>query len=422
MNTQSTKTLSKVSLAFHFIITLIITCFLEKPDNSTEILGAIAGTIGFSVLVIISYLCLSYKKIQKTGSYIFIILQIMGCSGNYFSYLVNTTDNYYFLGIFYGVVSNIFYIVAMLLLLKDKSSATETTTKKTINLNNEANTITQSCAICPNCGNNIASPGQKFCSNCGNQLQRANKQTTNIDAILKDTSPLVQEAEFQKPKTCINFSDIEKSEEEVNRNNLNKITVPKDETILSVGKVNFQGFSVVPWVISVITWIIEAVLIILSYDVHYTGFLSKDWYLLGINFAYEWGHGKGYYPDGIFTIIILIALIGCIPLVFLLITKSRIENAELVLTNQRLYFARNEEVQKIEFDQIISMEYKPCTFFNRANKICIILLSDTHIIIRGLSNAPEFAEKTVQAYKSSKENTNKEKYHAQNKSCGIDIA
>lgn len=409
----SKKTLSRILLTIHFVVTLIIACFFNSPYNAIEVLGTIAEVAGFSIIVIISYICLSYRKIQKIGTWVSIAFQIMACSGRYFSVLMSVTDNYYVLGILCGIVSNVFYIFSMLLLLDLESSKNASADTKSFSPaqsieSSETNTI----SFCPNCGSKITSSEHKFCLHCGKELER---MITN-DTLKKPLS-LSQENKSSNQKTCIDFSVIGVSEQEAIRKKLRNISIPNNQTILAIGKIEFKGFSLIPWIITITAWIIELLLLILSYDdgrrpaiVSEDGKLlfstlgSYSHSLLGIEFASESkrsGEITYFFPE-IFSIVFIFIVLLSIPLFVMLLIKKHILDAELVLTNIGIYSGKDIKANMIALDKIQSIEYKSCPFFRTANKISIITILGKTSNFYGLSNAPEFVQQAIQKYKSIK--------------------
>lgn len=228
---QTSKNLPTSLLLLHLLVTLVVECFLDKPFDLLTFLGSVAATIGASVIVIISYILLSLRKINKTGTYIFLAFQLMASAGNWGSVLVHYTDSYYILGILCGIVSNAFYIAAMLVLLNTQAPINPPTIQNNLASAETSMSDMSSIAFCPNCGNKIISEEHQFCGYCGYDLSQAK----NVTAVAKTsfTSDKMQEQEMcPRPE--------EELSPKTTRKFFNQLSIPEDETILVIGKIEFN--------------------------------------------------------------------------------------------------------------------------------------------------------------------------------------
>lgn len=170
MNQQSKKHCAILLVTLHLIATLLINLFLGNYTGFLGFLGAVAYTIGVSIIVLISFPLLFSKKINKLGTYISISLQILGSIGLYCSTFAYYYDSFFILGLLCGIVSNVLYISAMGVLLKYNINSCNSNIQP-INTHNPTHTeITFSkIKFCRKCGNSLIS-GSKFCNKCGTKV------------------------------------------------------------------------------------------------------------------------------------------------------------------------------------------------------------------------------------------------------------
>lgn len=155
----SYKKISKILLVVHIIASFIISLFTGNYEGFLGIMGAIAYTIGNQLIVLISYFLLLYKKINKTGAYFSIGLQVLGSIGIYCTLLINFSSLYLLLGFLCGVLSNTLFITSMVLLLTSNIKDIETA----------QTTLYSNIKFCRQCGNNLIK-GSQFCNKCGTKI------------------------------------------------------------------------------------------------------------------------------------------------------------------------------------------------------------------------------------------------------------
>ena len=170
MNQSSEKKLSILLVILHLVITLIINFFLGNYVGFFGFLGALLYTIGVSIIVLISFPLLFYGKINKTGTYIGIALQILASIGLYCSTFAYYYDSFFILGLLCGIVSNVLYISSMIVLLKYNTNSLSPNIQP-INTFTAIHTVSDSQKInfCRKCGNSLIS-GSKFCNKCGSKI------------------------------------------------------------------------------------------------------------------------------------------------------------------------------------------------------------------------------------------------------------
>ena len=371
------KNLSKALLITHLLIILLIIFF---TGNFANFLGAIVFIAGNQILVIISFFLLLYKKISKTGTYVFITFQVLASIGMYLSQFINTSP---FLGIILGIFSNSLYIICMILLLHHNLESLSANTGINISSIPPSN---QTMKFCRKCGNQPPVDSE-FCPYCGQKIQS--------DNAIQNCSPISQES---NNKNHIDFTNASSHSQSTGLKQLKHIKLTKDEKCVLIGENSKRMFSLTLWIIYILYCFFAALAVSSTYEIRTFGWSRTQEYLLGIEFETEGVHLLDGMNLVIYAICILILII---PIPIFSFVRRNLSKNEIVLTNTQIHFysSLSEEICNISLNSIKSIDVKPCPWFWGASKIKITQYSGDTYGISGLSNAEEFVKACISAAK-----------------------
>lgn len=357
---ENKKTISLVCLTCHFFITFIVNCSNYIASGGfMNVMGAIASTIGLSVVVIVTYLLLYFKKINTIGAIIGLSLQVISSVGQRIShYAIAENENYVVLGIASGIGLNLFFVCSLYFLLNTQNIAR----KETIALN--ANSV-----------------------------------------HFQDEEQTVGMIEVKGRQGHFDFSS---EEGEANKQLRKLMKIPEQESIIRMGEIKSKGVSFFYVLMTGLFYVAFIVLSILTQTEgkSYSGvFAPIEYRILGIEIAYKYGFKNEYTLTsglGIYIFICIVVLV--IPIAIYLYQRWQISATKFVLTEKKLYvFDSRKSVPKaiIPLSTIKNIDFKPNFYISDAKNIIITNTANGKVKIYGVRNANAFLNVVIEEYRKN---------------------
>lgn len=355
---ENKKTISLVCLTCHFFITFIVNCSNYIASGGfMNVMGAIASTIGLSVVVIVTYLLLYFKIINTIGAIIGLSLQVISSVGQRIShYAIAENENYVVLGIASGIGLNLFFVCSLYFLLNTQNIAR----KETIALN--ANSV-----------------------------------------HFQDEEQTVGMIEVKERQGHFDFSS---EEGEANKQLRKLMKIPEQESIIRMGEIKAKGISLLYVLMAGMFYVAFIVLSILTKGKHYSGIISPIKYrILGIEIAYKYAFEKEYtFTIGLGIYIFICVVVTIIPVAFYMYQRWKISTTKFLLTEKKVYvFDSRESVPKaiIPLYKIKSVDLKSNFYINGAQNIIITNIANERVNINGVRNANAFLNVVIEEYRKN---------------------
>lgn len=355
---QKKNTISLVCLICHFLVTIIATSSnYIAAVGFIDIGGAIASTIGLSVLVIATYLLLYFEIIGKIGAIIGFSLQVISSVGQQIShYAIAENDNYIVLGIASGIGLNLFFAGSIYLLSNTKSIS-----------HKDANSLNEHCVHFQN-------------DECTGRMKELKERRGHYD-----------------------FSS---EEGEANRQLRKLMNIPEQECIIRMGEIKAKGISLLYVLMAGMFYVAFIVLSILTKGKHYSGIFSPiEYRILGIEVANKYAFEKEYtFTIGLGIYIFICVVVTIIPVAFYMYQRWKISTTKFLLTEKKVYvFDSRESVPKaiIPLYKIKSVDLKSNFYINSAQNIIITNIANERVNINGVRNANAFLNAVIEEYRKN---------------------